>query len=279
MSTHYMAILAQKIREIRHYPKTRLVSALGHPNEIGMKRGVFAAMATAIAAKQNERAKRKTTPTLLRAQLRAAIERRLTRRFDAIIPLRQSASNWGGESGSVKVLLAPGRPSTVTFSAWKQWSGNGKWCGNVTLHTMSINPADTFAVIGGMLTIFPKRADRGQPVPCSWYVQKRGFDFSEHFGYLIGDYHFEGDFSGALECQAKRAKSAERRAKVGETVSVAGLNQKFGWCLTGINNFRAINGISSTRIRVADLAKIVAENPEQNAKFSAYLKKLNIYVP
>lgn len=245
----------------------------------GKSREWFADTVVLIADKRHVRRCQKPTNDTLSSKLLEAVEKRLTSRLDRVFPLRVSQSSWGGSYGTASVELRVGKPSDMTMMAYKQWSDNGKWCGNVTRHTLKLNPLDTFAVIGGMLTVFPKGDTDTRVKPCTWFVQRRGFEFSAYHGWLIEDYHSEAATKeeALAEFLKKRARATLFSLKKKWTPDT--LHEKVRFCRTGMEAWANANGINlhnHAEMTGEQIQIIVNQNPMANLPFKRFLAKIGV---
>jgi hypothetical protein len=101
----------------------------------------------------------------------------LIEKFSKELPLRQAEGSWAG-SAYIDVKLSQGDRSSLIVNSWREWSKNGKWSGNSSRHILNLVEGDTFATIGGLLTIYKER-DNLTACPCLWYEQSRGFEVKE----------------------------------------------------------------------------------------------------
>ena len=151
---------------------------------------------------------------------------------------RVSASRWAGGRHETHVMI--GEPAASGASS-KAWSGNGKWRGTDSAHTLRV-PADWrravlargLAVVGGMLTldarlIEPDPAEAGYPgyevYGATWVVQGRGVDLRAESGLLVRDLEMDEvihatTLRGAQVGLARRYE-AQRRAADPEVARVA----------------------------------------------------------
>ena len=177
---------------------------------------------------------------------------------------------------TVLVEIRAGMPSAMQFCAYQEY-GARRFAHNVTKHTMKLNPLDTFAVIGGMLTVFPKGDARVKP--CTWFVQRRGFDFSTYHGWLIEDYHSTAATKeeALAEFLKKRARATLFSLKKKWTPDT--LHEKVRFCHTGMEAWANANGINlhnHAEMTGEQIQAIVNQNPTANLPFERHLAKIGV---
>ena len=238
----------------------------------GKTREWFADTVVLIADKRATRKFRKPPNVSVRNILQGAIEHRLSLKLERIMPLRVALSNWS----EVKVEIRSGKPSKMEFYAYQEYDRR-RFAWNTTNHTLKLNPLDTFAVIGGMLTLFPKGDARVKP--CTWFVQRRGFKFSTYHGWLIEDYHSEAATKeeALAEFLKKRARATLFSLKKKWTPAM--LHEKVRFCYTGMEAWANANGINlhnHAGITGEQIQIIVNKNPTANLPFRRFLAKIGV---
>ncbi len=219
--------------------------------------------------------------TVDKGYLKKAIQARESDKLKKVLPYRQSESRWAGEANVSYFIVDKGQ-SKLRASSHKSWSSNGKWSGTSSDHSLYLNPTDTYEVIGGLLTIFPKRGDKNA-TPCTWYTQGKGFAVNEKIGFLVDGYHIEISEGVPTLDAAKahvdrvKARTAKDAAKP-DLLTAKTVHKRFGFCEEGIANFCEIMGINPKgRYTREELGALIENNP--NAKrFSSYLVKMGVNI-
>jgi hypothetical protein len=259
--------------------KTEKVNLLRERKVSVKERSILIEKAEAVQAKRAQRSDQK--PRFYKktiAQRWRFVEEKEEIKLFAHYPYRVSESKWAGGELKVHVKISKAE-SSFSAGSVRVWSDNGKWSGNDTVATLNLNNAETFDVIGGLLTIYKRAECKHTVKQCKWFEQGIGFTVKEKKGWLVGGYHVECE---TKEDAIRKAKTARKNIlKNDDTVlTIENVNKKFGFCFAGIRSFLELNGLSGvTQITVKELRNAVIANREINCKnYRSHLMKMGIII-
>lgn len=273
--------LADLAKTIRNVTEARRSATRALCKEFKMKKTDLVNLLLSISDKQRMRFNRKT---ISKIDPLLNTKTKLKEKFKDDFPLRVSTSSWAGGAYFDFKLATFNQSwsfttSELTVYSKKEYSENGKWSGNKTVHTLWLMPSSDFETIGGLFTIFPKRL-RNQPCECKWYEQGRGFEINEKRGFLIEDYHIEKTYKiNTLEdaiAQFKKQQNVKKSRKK-KLLTLEVVRDKYNMCEPGIRNFCKLNDIDiNSSITIDDLEQIVNRNLNLNKMYKKDLAKLGI---
>lgn len=248
--------------------------------DLKMKKEDIAQAIFAVVKKRHKRTVEKKSVDDLRISLQDSVYKKLTNRFKQTLPLRVASNRWAGDA--YYVVVPETEETHLVVSTFKEYSPNGKWNGNSTKHTLFLKPSDDFETIGGLFTVFQKKADT-ESCLCTWYEQGRGFGVKRKTGFLVKGYHIEK--SEKIKDLPAAVAEVDRRlavkAKKDEYLTAKNVIRNFRFCDSGVRNFCEMNGLdfSKAKLKPDELQKIVYQNIEHNRRFYArYLRTMGIEI-
>jgi hypothetical protein len=217
---------------------------------------------------EREEAHRKAKATSYNAEL--------TEYLQANFPYRMATGKWAGGNTEITAWSRIGYESEAKGLSQRAWSDNGKWSGLNAEYRFFINSLERCIVIGGLVTSYPSQYENKPVKPCVWWEQSRGFELVRKSGFLVGGYHTEAQTAEAAIAAAKASQrySLKRDSQV---LTPDFVHRKWGFCMPGIRNFMAQNGITAESITVAGLRNIVVANRKLNCRlYRTHLAKMGI---
>lgn len=256
--------------------------------EAEMKKEELAQLVWKLKSAENEKAAKEREKLLIKGFMKAlgcktqkeykALKEReneLKHHVVSNFPYRQAEGKWCEPNNVIRVTISK-EALSASGSSRKSYSNNGKWGGVESVYYFQIPTTHTAMVIGGMVTALAIEDEHKYIKPCTWWEQSKGFELKKHTGWLVGGYHSTAKTKEAAIRGMKQSQSYYF-AKDEQVLNPEYAHRKWGFCMSGIHNFMAANGIESENITMKELRAVVVQNRELNCKaYRSHLAKMGI---
>ena len=256
--------------------------------EAGMKKEELAQLVWKLKTVENEKEAKKRDKLLIKGDMKAlgcktqkeykALKEReneLKKHIVSFFPYRQAEGKWCEPTNVIRVTITQ-EALSASGGSRKSYSTNGKWGGVESVYYFQIPKTHTAMVVGGMVTAFAIDDEHKYIKQCTWWEQSKGFELKKYTGWLVGGYHSTAKTRETAVRGMKQSQSYYF-AKDEQVLNPEYAHRKWGFCMSGIRNFMATNGIENDNITMKELRAVVIQNRELNCKaYRSHLAKMGI---